>query len=68
MLMEQIPNQQLGFLVNHITRKPREGEIDGTHYNFTSVEAIQQEIAQGKFFEYAGSSRELLVPNQCGCC
>jgi guanylate kinase len=53
MLMEQFPNQQLGFSVSHTTRKPREGEIDGTHYNFTSVEAIQQEIAQGKFIEYA---------------
>lgn len=53
MLMERFPNQQLGFSVSHTTRKPREGEIDGTHYNFTSVDAIQKEIAEGKFIEYA---------------
>jgi guanylate kinase len=53
MLMERFPNQQLGFSVSHTTRKPREGEVDGTHYNFTSVEAIQKEIEAGKFIEYA---------------
>jgi guanylate kinase len=30
-----------------------EGEQDGVHYNFTTVEAIQKEIDEGKFIEYA---------------
>ncbi len=53
MLMKRFPNDQFGFSVSHTTRKPREGEVDGTHYNFTSVEKIKQEIADGKFVEYA---------------
>lgn len=53
MLMKRFPNDQFGFSVSHTTRKPREGEVDGTHYNFTSVEKIKDEIGQGKFVEYA---------------
>ena len=53
MLMKRFPNDQFGFSVSHTTRKPREGEVDGTHYNFTSVEKIKEEIAAGKFVEYA---------------
>eukprot|EP00533_Pseudo-nitzschia_delicatissima_P006283 CAMPEP_0116099182 /NCGR_PEP_ID=MMETSP0327-20121206/11628_1 /TAXON_ID=44447 /ORGANISM="Pseudo-nitzschia delicatissima, Strain B596" /LENGTH=215 /DNA_ID=CAMNT_0003591035 /DNA_START=59 /DNA_END=706 /DNA_ORIENTATION=- len=53
MLMKRFPNDQFGFSVSHTTRKPREGEVDGTHYNFTSVETIKEEIAAGKFVEYA---------------
>ncbi len=51
--MKRFPNDQFGFSVSHTTRKPREGEVDGTHYNFTSVETIKEEIAAGKFVEYA---------------
>lgn len=39
--------------VSHTTRPPREGEQDGVHYNFTTVEAIEKEITEGKFLEYA---------------
>mmetsp|Transcript_21842 Transcript_21842/g.44890 ORF Transcript_21842/g.44890 Transcript_21842/m.44890 type:complete len:216 (+) Transcript_21842:94-741(+) len=53
MLMKRFPKDQFGFSVSHTTRKPREGEVDGTHYNFTSVEKIKEEIAAGKFVEYA---------------
>ena len=53
MLMKRFPNDQFGFSVSHTTRKPREGEIDGKHYNFTSVEDIKEEINEGKFVEYA---------------
>lgn len=45
--------KQFGFSVSHTTRAPREGEVDGTHYNFTSVDAIKKEIDDGKFVEYA---------------
>jgi guanylate kinase len=53
MLMKRFPDDQFGFSVSHTTRKPREGEVDGTHYNFTSVEKIKEEINEGKFVEYA---------------
>lgn len=53
MLMKRFPNDQFGFSVSHTTRKPREGEVDGTHYNFTTVDKIKEEISEGKFVEYA---------------
>jgi guanylate kinase len=53
MLMKRFPNDQFGFSVSHTTRKPREGEVDGKHYNFTTVEEIKKEIDAGKFVEYA---------------
>jgi guanylate kinase len=53
LLMKQFPNDQFGFSVSHTTRKPREGEVDGVHYNFSTVEKIKQEIAEGKFIEHA---------------
>ena len=51
--MKRFPNDQFGFSVSHTTRKPREGEVDGIHYNFTSVEKIKDEINEGKFVEHA---------------
>jgi guanylate kinase len=53
MLMKRFPNNQFGFSVSHTTRKPRDGEIDGQHYNFTTVDGIKKEIDDGKFVEYA---------------
>ena len=53
MLMKRFPNDQLGFSVSHTTRPPREGEVDGKHYNFTTVEQIKKDIDDGKFIEYA---------------
>ena len=41
------------FSISHTTRKPREGEQDGVHYNFTTVDAIKKGIEAGKFVEYA---------------
>jgi len=51
-LMETYPDK-FGFSVSHTTREPREGEEDGVHYHFTSREAMEAEIAEGKFLEYA---------------
>lgn len=45
--------KQFGFSVSHTTRNPRDGEVDGTHYNFTNVPQMKQEIEDGKFVEYA---------------
>jgi guanylate kinase len=53
MLMKRFPNDQFGFSVSHTTRGPREGEQDGVHYNFTTVEAMKADIEAGKFIEYA---------------
>lgn len=52
MLMKRFPNQ-FGFSVSHATRKPREGEVNGVHYNFISVDEFKKDIAAGKFIEYA---------------
>ena len=46
-------NQTFGFTVSHTTRSPREGEVDGLHYHFTSIGDIQKDIDDGKFIEYA---------------
>lgn len=53
MLMKEFPNEQFGFSVSHTTRGPREGEVDGVHYNFTTVEKMKEDIAAGKFIEHA---------------
>lgn len=46
-------SDKLGFSVSHTTRQPRQGEENGIHYNFTSVDAMKQEIDEDKFIEYA---------------
>lgn len=53
MLMKKFPSDQFGFSVSHTTRQPREGEMDGVHYNFSTVEQMKEEIDAGKFIEYA---------------
>lgn len=53
MLQKRFPNDQFGFSVSHTTRQPREGEKDGVHYNFTTVDQIKKDIEAGKFIEYA---------------
>ncbi|KAF2077044.1 hypothetical protein CYY_001676 [Polysphondylium violaceum] len=42
-----------GHIVSHTTRKPREGEVHGKHYYFTTVPEIEKDIADGKFIEFA---------------
>jgi len=41
------------FTVSHTTRQPRPGEIDHTHYHFTTYEAMKNDIRSGKFIEHA---------------
>ena len=53
LLTKRFPDNQFGFSVSHTTRSPRDGEVDGVHYNFTDVDTIKQEIEEGKFVEYA---------------
>ena len=52
LLMKRYPDA-FGFSVSHTTRAPRDGEVDGVHYNFTTVEDIEREIEEEKFIEYA---------------
>ena len=52
-LMKRYPDDQFGFCVSHTTRAPREGEINGLHYHFTTVDDMKKAIADGKFIEYA---------------
>eukprot|EP00887_Chlorella_sp_A99_P000512 scaffold17.g512.t1 len=42
-----------GFSCSHTTRQPRPGEVNGQHYHFTSREAFEAGIAEGKFLEHA---------------
>lgn len=51
-LMKDFPNT-FGFSVSHTTRKPREGELEGKHYHFTTKPEMQAAIDSGKFIESA---------------
>jgi guanylate kinase len=52
MLLKQYPNL-FGFSVSHTTRAPREGEVNGVHYNFITVEEFEKLISENQFIEYA---------------
>ncbi|KAL7512762.1 hypothetical protein ACHAXN_009858 [Cyclotella atomus] len=52
LLRKKFPTH-FGFSVSHTTRNPREGEMNGVHYNFTTVDKMKKEIDDGKFVEYA---------------
>ncbi|KAK4755409.1 hypothetical protein SAY87_009166 [Trapa incisa] len=51
-LMEEFP-LLFGFSVSHTTRSPRNMEKDGIHYHFTQKGAMERDIKEGKFLEYA---------------
>ncbi|CAR24809.1 Guanylate kinase [Lachancea thermotolerans] len=51
-LFNEFPNK-FGFSVSSTTRSPRPGEVNGTHYNFVTVEQFKEMIADGKFIEWA---------------
>jgi guanylate kinase len=46
-----VPN--LGYSVSFTTRAPREGEINGRHYYFVSLEEFKQMVAADDFLEWA---------------
>lgn len=43
---------QCSFSVSATTRDPREGEEDGVHYHFLSVEHFREKLANDEFLEY----------------
>ncbi len=46
-------NPRLRLSVSNTTRKPREGETNGEHYNFVSREEFEDLISRGGYLEYA---------------
>ena len=50
-VLRTVPN--IGYSVSFTTRQRREGEVDGTHYNFVSHAEFENLIEQGEFLEYA---------------
>lgn len=52
LLLQKFPNS-FGFSVSHTTRGPREGEVDGVAYHFTTKEQVLKEIDAGLFLEHA---------------
>ncbi|EPS69773.1 hypothetical protein M569_04991 [Genlisea aurea] len=51
-LMEEFPST-FGFSVSHTTRAPRNNEQDGVHYHFVERDAMEKDIRDGKFLEFA---------------
>lgn len=51
-LMEEFPSM-FGFSVSHTTRNPRNSEKNGVHYHFTERSAMERDIDDGKFLEFA---------------
>ncbi|KZV14499.1 guanylate kinase 2 [Dorcoceras hygrometricum] len=51
-LMEEFPSM-FGFSVSHTTRAPRNHEQNGVHYHFTERSAMEKDIEDGKFLEFA---------------
>ncbi|XP_078149987.1 guanylate kinase 1-like [Carex rostrata] len=51
-LMKDFPST-FGFSVSHTTRAPREKEVKGVHYHFTTREVMETDIREGKFLESA---------------
>lgn len=43
---------KLSFSISATSRPPREGEVNGDHYHFLSVEAFRQKIDSGAFLEW----------------
>lgn len=52
-LMMEDESLNLAYSISMTTRKPRNGEIDGEHYFFTSVERFQEAIKNGEMLEHA---------------
>ena len=51
LLTQKLPT--LKFSISHTTREPRNGEVEGTHYHFTSKKEFEKKIEQGEFLEWA---------------
>jgi guanylate kinase len=61
-ILDDLP--AIRFSVSSTTRAPRPGEADGVDYHFLTRERFQQDIAAGRFLEYAQFSSNLYGTNQ----
>jgi len=52
-LLADTRNQPSQVSVSHTTRAPRQGEVDGEHYHFVSVDEFKKLIEENAFFEWA---------------
>lgn len=52
-LAEVLKNDNFYYSVSATTRAPREGEVDGVNYHFTTKEKFEEMIASGGVLEYA---------------
>lgn len=43
---------RFSFSVSYTTRKPREGEVDGVHYNFVDKSTFEEMVREDKFIEH----------------
>jgi guanylate kinase len=46
-------SEHFGFTVSHTSRSPREGEADGVHYHYSTVEDMRDLVQKGHFLEHA---------------
>ena len=46
-------NPDIWLSISATTREPREGEVDGVHYRFMSIEEFERTIEEGGFIEWA---------------
>jgi guanylate kinase len=52
-LLSQESTRSMEVSVSHTTRDPRQGENNGEHYHFISVDRFKEQIAKNEFYEYA---------------
>ena len=43
---------KFGFSVSYTTRQPRQGEVNGVHYNFVTMDKFKEMIANDEFIEH----------------
>jgi len=51
LLIQKLPD--LKFSISHTTREPRNGEVEGIDYHFTSKKKFEEKIERGEFLEWA---------------
>ncbi len=51
LLTQKLPDLKLS--ISHTTREPRNGEVEGTDYHFTSKKEFEEKIERGEFLEWA---------------
>jgi guanylate kinase len=51
-LRDKLEQRGFHFDVSYTSREPREGEINGVHYNFISKNEFEEKIKDNEFYEY----------------